>query len=289
MLSFFFKKRLDVILNGGLGNQLFIYAAAKNFANKNKIKKLFFYSHYGMIQNVKDISFYISSIKIQKKIFNNFFDFFLMFLKNKLISSLVTDQQQSKKNLFNKFFINGYFQNIKFYKPVLEIIINELFSIKLRNYLKKIELHDIVISFRRSDYIKMGCCLDESYYFNSLKKLNIKKNEKIKIISDDTNHADKFRKYLKKKGYKVYKNQQYLNSKSLNDFLVLIKSKKLIMSNSSFCWWASACRSKLNLKSNYVICPKEWFPNNKNIIDSIFSNHPGNPFGWKLEKSKFII
>ena len=76
MLSFFFKKRLDVILNGGLGNQLFIYAAAKNFANKNKIKKLFFYSHYGMIQNVKDISFYISSIKIQKKIFNNFFDFF---------------------------------------------------------------------------------------------------------------------------------------------------------------------------------------------------------------------
>ena len=61
------------------------------------------------------------------------------------------------------------------------------------------------------------------------------------------------------------------------------------MSNSSFCWWASVCRKKLNLKSKNVVCTKEWFPDNKNIIKNITVNHPGNPLNWKLVKSEFIV
>ena len=39
------KKRLNVVLNGGLGNQLFIYSAAKKFAKKKKIKNIFFFQN----------------------------------------------------------------------------------------------------------------------------------------------------------------------------------------------------------------------------------------------------
>ena len=43
------KKRLNVVLNGGLGNQLFIYSAAKKFATKKNIKNIFFYPSYGIL------------------------------------------------------------------------------------------------------------------------------------------------------------------------------------------------------------------------------------------------
>ena len=39
------KRKLNVILNGGLGNQLFIYCAAKTFAELNNISKSIYYSN----------------------------------------------------------------------------------------------------------------------------------------------------------------------------------------------------------------------------------------------------
>ena len=283
-----YPETLNVIFTGGLGNQLFIYCAAKNIAFKEKIKNIFFYPSHGILKQVKDISFYINEIKIEKTIANKYLSSLFIFFKCIISSSIITDNNGKYKNC-KKITLQGYFQDPKWYKSVLKGVIFEIFSKNLIKELKKINLHDVVISFRRKDYIQLGMCLSESYYINSIKKLKIKKKEKIKIVSDDESFALKFEKLLKKKGYKFYGNKRYVKNKSFNDFLVLIKSKKLIMSNSSFCWWASVCRSKLKLESKNVICPKQWFPGNRNLIRHLKMVHPGNPFKWKFVDSQFIL
>ncbi len=281
------KKEMFVIFNGGLGNQLFIYCAAKKYALEKNIKEIFYFSSYGLLDNFKDISFYLKNIKINKLINNRYLSFIFVLFKFKLFNSLITDQKISIKNPL-KFTLLGYFQNPKWYNPFFKKVIDEIFTKKFSKELKKIPLYDVVISFRRGDYLNLGMCLHETYYLNSMKKLKISKKEKIKVVSDDNIYALYFNKFLIQNGFSVYSDKKYFNDKSFNDFLTLIKSKKLIMSNSSFCWWAALIRTKLKLSPTNVICPKNWYPGNKNIINNLMFTHPGNPLKWKLVKSKFL-
>lgn len=283
------RKKLSVILNGGLGNQLFIYAATLNFLSINRNYKIEFIPSSGYTRSVKDITFYINKVKLKKKLKSKFLNSIIIYFKKKISSKIITETSILRKYNFSRIMINGYFQNEKWYKNSLEKVATEICNKEFFKKIKKIKIYDLAISLRGTDYIDLGMCLRFEYYFQSLKKLNIKKNEIIKIISDDLDLAKKFTKELKIKGYKVYENKKDLNSKSLNDFLVLIKSKKLIMSNSSFCWWAAILRLKLKHNPNYVVCPKFWYPNNKNILKNIPNNHPGNPHKWKMQKSSFMI
>ncbi len=282
------KKEMSVIFNGGLGNQLFIYSAAKKFSVEKNIKNITYYSSHGFLSNYKDISFYIKNIKIRKLISNRYLNFIYIFFKFKLLNSIITDQKKRETDS-DRFTLIGYFQSPKWYSSVFRKVIDEIFTKDFSKKLKKVPLYDVVISFRRGDYLNLGMCLDESYYLSSIKKLKISKRDKIKVVSDDNIYQSNFYKFLRKKGYSVYNDKNYFKNKSFNDFLTLIKSKKLIMSNSSFCWWAAVSRVKLKLNSKNVICPKNWYPGNKNIINSLLVTHPGNPLKWKLLKSKFLI
>jgi hypothetical protein len=155
-------KRLNIVLTGGLGNQLFIYCAAKKIAIKKNIKDLFFYPSYGILNKVKDISFYINKVKIEKLITNKYLNILYIFFKCKIFSSLISDNYILNINP-NKFTLIGYFQTRKWYNSVLKEVILEIFSKKFIKKLNKIILHDVVISFRRKDYIPLGMCLDEIY------------------------------------------------------------------------------------------------------------------------------
>ena len=63
-----FKKKLFVLIKGGLGNQLFIYTTAQNIAKENNIKKIYYIntgdilisSHY-KLKKIQDISYYIKN------------------------------------------------------------------------------------------------------------------------------------------------------------------------------------------------------------------------------------
>lgn len=289
MLNIFCKKKLLVFLSGGLGNQLFIYTAATNFAHANKINDIEYIQNNGFISNVKSINDYIKKIKIKK---NNKYSFpwaFTNIFKNKLFYSMINDKSILKKRLSKQFIMQGYFQNNRWYSNFFIKTSSEIYTADLIKKLKKVKTHDIVISLRRTDYLKLGMALKTSYYLKSLKKLKVTNKEKIKIISDDLNYAKKFAQLLKKLGYEIDNDRKYYNSKSLNDFLILIKSKKLIMSNSSFCWWAAIVRDNLKFLTKNVACPRYWYPSNKNILKSIPSNHPGNPLRWQLVSADFIL
>ena len=278
-----FKKELLVILRGGLGNQLFIYTASKKIAKELGILKINYIFNVDILRNFIDIRYFIKNLDIKDCKKSNKLTFFKIFLKHKIFYKNINDNIKNIQFYFwqKKFLLNGYFQNKRWYKYELFDVIKNIFSHNLIKKLKKIPKHDLVISFRRGDYIKLGCALNLNYYYLAINKLQLKKYEKIKIVTNEGFIPKEFLNYLTKKKLKVIKNKNYYpkKNKSLVDFLTLIKSKKLIMSNSSFCWWAAICRNKLGLSPKNVIYPKFWTPS-PNI-------HPGNPLGGLRVNNSF--
>ena len=279
-------KKIKVEFIGGLGNQLFQYTAAKKLKNKFLNYKS---TYYGEPTNWSDqsvnIDFYLKMI-IKKKNSNRY-TFEYQRLKDFLFGHVINDLPENKFN-FEKikkkkyFILRGFFQNSSWYNDVLDEVCHEIVAYSKEKIFDSFEKSDLVIQFRRSDYIKYGWEINIDYYFKALAILNKNKEKKITIVSEDTQFNDLLYKKLESEGYKTLPmivNKNFL--KSVSDFTTLIKSKNLIIANSTFGWWAASIRSKLGYDNNTVILPKFWFPNIKNF-------HPGNPYGWLEIENSFI-
>lgn len=283
------KNNIIAVLNGGLGNQLFIFAAVQKILKLTKRKEICFLTHRHFLDRYINISHFIKNIEFKKLSKNRFLYNIQILLKYRIFSKNVSDNTNlNKKNLFqNQIFIDGYFQKKKWYFDVLDDVKDKIFTKNFKKKLKQFPIYDVVLSFRRGDYVQHGFALNLDYYFLSLKKLKVKKYDNIKIVCDDYEFELFFSDLLKQKGYKVSEPIKYKSSrkKSIYDFFTLIKSRKLIMSNSTFCWWAAILRDKLNFSSSNVTSPKKWFP--KVYSSSLNFDHPGNPLGWLSIKNTF--
>ena len=279
-------KKIKVEFIGGLGNQLFQYAAAKKLKKKLLNYKSIYYSEKVNWSNQSvNIDFYLKII-IKKFSLNRYTREYQR-LKDFLFGHVLDDIPMNKYNFEiipkKKYFIlRGFFQNSTWYNDVLDEVCDEIVACSKEKIFDSFEESDLVIQFRRSDYIKLGWEINIDYYFKALAILNKNKEKKITIVSEDLQFNDLLYEKLESEGYKILPmkvNKFFL--KSVSGFTTLIKSKNLIMANSSFGWWAASIRSKLGYDNNTVILPKFWFPMTKNF-------HPGNPYGWLEIENSFI-
>lgn len=276
-------KKIKIEFNGGLGNQLFQYAAAK------KLQKIFInykFIYYGVKENWSDqsvnIDFYLKIIT-KKKILNRY-----QRVKDFLFGYVINDLTENKynfKNILKKKYLilRGFFQNRTWYNDVLDEVLDEIISCSKEKIFDSFEESDLVLQFRRSDYIKLGWEINIDYYFKALAIFNKNREKKITIVSEDTQFNDLLYKKLETEGYKILPmkvNKQF--SKSVSDFITLIKSKNLIMANSSFGWWAASIRSKMGYDDKNVIFPKFWFPPKQKNFNI------GNPRGWLEIENSFM-
>lgn len=271
----FFSKKLFVILRGGLGNQLFIYTAAQKFAEKNNIKKIFYVntgdlligSDYQM-KKIHNLTYYINNISIKNDYLKNkYLNFIYVYFKYKFFNKVISEKNffKIKLNLFRKSLtLDGFFQNKKYFEDNLNKTLNKIFENRLKRQKLK-NRNQSVISI--SLYSQFGYTMPTNYYISALKKINIKKNERIIITTDDIWYGDLFSNYLKSYGYKKIKIFKNKNRTAFNDFLLIANSNKLIMSSSTFCWWAAVFRDKFGLDDSKVVCPKVWLSKkNKQIF-----------------------
>jgi hypothetical protein len=265
----FFEKKIFVILKGGLGNQLLIYASAENFAKKNNINKIIYINSGDLldrfslenpnfkIKNNQDIRFYFKNFKIKDDFLKiKYINFIYFFLKYRLFNKVITDQNiaDHKLSFFQRrITMFGFFLNKKCFIEQIPIIAEKIYLHRLKNLIKK---KNTVISL--SKYAQPTTILSNKYYLRSLKKLKITHNENIIITSDDLEYAENVRAILNRKGYKKIKINLFNRKSAFDDFKAIVNSKKLIMSNSSFCLWASVLRSKIGHSNNKVVCPKNW-------------------------------
>jgi hypothetical protein len=279
------KNKIYIHLSGGLGNQMFQYAAAKSLSiKKNYTLIVDTGSGYlkDPIDNFKlirtkltnvlfkkfDITFIIFRLfkKILKlnKLFNNFFWF-------TVVDETVLNNFSKKIKYFNQkkdIYLLGYFQSEKYFSDHKEIIIKELSppKPKLKNFLhmqKKIKnSNSISIGIRFYELLSknfvsnMGGIVSKDFYIKSVKAMLKKisnpkffifstKKSNIEIIIEEIPELKKFDLNF------ITADEGYEDAYS--NIWLMSYCKHHIISNSTLYWWA-VYFSELRYKNQKIIC-----------------------------------
>jgi hypothetical protein len=257
-------------IRGGLGNQMFQYAAARSLSKKyntdlilnteyfyntplKDVKRKYQLNVFNIDKNIKIEAKINPIIKFIQKIFLKFFgDKIQIFIANLILKIKLS------------VYLNGYFQNEKYFLDIREILLEE-FTLnkeineetkKIKEVIEKSEA--ICLNVRRGDYLRpdylkiYGICSME-YYNQALEYIKDRvKKPLICIFSDDPEWV--------KKEFKI-DNVLFTDNTTISEYeqmYLMSLCKHNIIANSSFAWWGAWLNQNPN---KIVIGPKQWLVN----------------------------
>lgn len=249
---------IGVKLQGRLGNQLFQYAFA--IATSKKLDTHYFINEdcaEDIVKKYFDLH-ELTSTKIQNKLLLSLFAYKAF----DVVYQTSTDEVDAVlKKIDNRKFYEGYFQSTKYFEPY-ENLIKKNFTIKKR-YKKAFKekygyLNDqkyIAIHCRLGDYLTWkhdalnleNSVMDEVYYSKALSLIEDSNQLPIVVVTDDPQNLGSVYPSLSK--------YQVVSDSEIVDFQVLLNASKIVVTNSSFSWWA-AYLNTIPLKT--VIAPLFW-------------------------------
>lgn len=275
---------------GGLGNQLFQYAAALQLSTILK-STLYLDTSYFKEEKFKD-HFRLDKFKIEYSETNIEFDNSKeIFLTNKIryyifrntsllsnpglneingdslkypISSLI----RLKKNV--NFLVYGWLQKSSYFSQVSNILSDNLWlkDIELvnRDIAKRIsESNSVAVHVRRGDMAinPNFVTLERDYYFNAIRKvLELTSDPLFFVFSDEPEKAMGLFKGLNIQIIFITENSQSLGFYGTQgdyiDFELMRQCKHFIISNSTFSWWPAYLSNNTN---KIVVAPKIWYKN----------------------------
>lgn len=296
--------QIYVKLQGGLGNQLFIYSYARMLQKYYKADGILLDTSYYINYKIRRLEidkFHLNDSVIFKSKYRNkiFFDVssFLYRVSQKVYFSIFHRYLEKPFRFLSKFglfysymngfelpklknkkniYVYGYFQNLNNFDVIRDILQEEL-KVKKQflcsnEYLKfntmiNSTVNPVSVSIRcGEDYrkCKLNFC-NKSYYQSSLEKY-IPEGSTVFVFSDDVEEA---KKYLKE--FNQF-NIVYIPQLSPIEQLTLMrKCHFFILSNSSFSWWG-AYLSKYVQKE--IIFPDKWFTYySAKDLNLLFSNY----------------
>jgi hypothetical protein len=298
-------KFVTVLLNGGLGNQLYQYAFGRALSIKHACKLNLDISVFGTIHNTWNNSYVLNNFDIDKKtvISKNFSVkqlYYLKFLK-KFFKKDSLNLKFSKlffKEKYNRFYFDwdfkkqrvnilensavnsiyfGYWQDIKYFESIKYILMKEL---KLKNVISDkvkqisknvVNPNSVAVHIRGGDieFDNNFKHVDDKYYINAIKFFKNKLGKvQLNVMTDDIGLAKK----QISKIIKDYSNIFFINELQLSDleeFYLFGQHKNLIASRSTFSWWSSyLCEDKNKL----ITIPSEWYKSEKTPNSRIAEN-----------------
>jgi hypothetical protein len=294
------KKKIYLCLLGGLGNQLFQYAYARNlqikygldlildnktgfildFRDKRKFE-LKNISH----QTIKKFTPFFLLFKIYKKLFKLDKKIFFFF-KKKIFNE--TDSKFFKKSFLskirtNELYLHGFFQSEKYFKENKKLILQDLYPKRPnnKNFTKLISIirpaKDVAICIRLFSEVehkslsKIGGKLDVRFFNKKLKFFKNKiQNPHFYIFTNEaTEVLSNFLKKLNvdKKDYTLITPDRGFKN-SYDTLWLLSNFKYQIISNSTFYWWG-AYFAKQRFKKVFIKYPNN-FPNRDTIYKGFF-------------------
>lgn len=276
---------IAIELIGGLGNQMFQYAAAKALALHHNedilIDKRLFASYE--LHNYSLNHFNIKALFLEEKIVFNpsFSDRVKAVISGKKIFKKYQEDDLSYDESFFKtphrnIYLKGYFQSEKYFIRYEDQIRKE-FEITAPLKQQTFDMLNVIgsvnsvsLHIRRGDYVTNseanavhGTC-DLNYYHRAIDSINKKiENAVFFIFSDDIDWAKQNLKTINKTYFVDFNDA----STNYEDIKLMSNCKHNIIANSSFSWWGAW----LNLnKGKIVIAPKKWFNtdahNSKDIL-----------------------
>ena len=266
-------KAIKVYLNGGLGNQLFQFAAATSLAIENKSQLIF-------VESNKKWPFKLGFLQLQSNV-----SYSPIVINNNLIFSKVRHRQfclyenynekafnYSKIKLVNSHTnLHGYYQSEKYFCSYSDQI--RSFVMKSLMNLGYISQHNNVLQIRMGDMArdksvrKVHGIISANYLSKALYGLSIDPKEWV-VISDD---FDSIQEELP--GFAHLNIRNVVSKSDLEDLFVLSQAKNLIISNSTFGWWGAW------LSEGQVVAPMNWFTAEGLAMRPVVDLFPSD---WKL-------
>ncbi|MFA6357078.1 MAG: alpha-1,2-fucosyltransferase [Candidatus Omnitrophota bacterium] len=254
-----------VRLIGGLGNQLFQYAAARQLSKihqtglkidisgfKEYKNHRYSLTHFSIIEDYisKEETFGIEEIKAK------YFHFDPEF-----------------REIPDNIILTGYWQTEKYFIGISEIIRDE-FTVKYPLKDKDLEISRLIkdsnsvsMHIRRCDYLpgtfkdQIFDCLSPDYYINAVKRLSEEESNLVFFIFSDDPEWSKDNIKLEYPCIFVEHNTADTN---YEDLRLMSLCKHSIIANSSFGWWGAWLNKNQNKK---VYAPKRWFNSNVRNLD----------------------
>jgi hypothetical protein len=235
---------ITVELNGRLGNQMFQYSICRLIANKNRIN--FAIPEMGQPStegiHIKDVFENLDLGLTDGPITNRYNEDYTV--------------QRYDPNIFNTpngTKLWGFFQTPKYFQG-FEDVVRSWFNISLNEksieILKKYNPDEYCyIHLRGTDYKNhTHWFLGKDYYEKSIDYIrNFKPDIKFLIVTDDIEESKN-----------LFPEIDCVSNDMITDFSVLLNSKHIIITNSTFSWWAAWLKNK-----EVVIAPNNWLNHNK--------------------------
>lgn len=269
---------VTIKLSGGLGNQLFQYAAARSLSIYKKASLLIDLQEYEFSQKR---TYRLNCFKINENLegSNNKGTKYSYFTMNKKIKNILSKFHSyiplpinyyfdhSWKTNFNFYKLSynvtleGSFANLFYFDSIRDILINELqlkedlVSSDFIQYHKLIEqTNSVSLHIRRGDYVAekqtLFAQLECEYYLHSFDYMNKhQKNLCFFIFSDDITWAKQNLSYLP--------NCYFVeNLPDYQDLVIMSSCKHNIIANSTFSWWAAYLNQN---PKKIILYPYKWY------------------------------
>lgn len=284
-LAVYFHLQLMIIakISDGFGNQLFMYACGYAAA-KRLNTKLMLDTSYLNTSRLRNYELDKLNIKYDRCFTTAYMTFYpLKVLLRKTVHGLWRIKyffyKEKEQYIYDKTFpklqdntyLFGYWQTEKYFKEYREDLLQlitpkYLLSEGCKHYINKAhECNSVAVHIRRGDYVKLGICLESSYYQKAFEYIEQKvENIRYFIFSDDLDYAKQIFTSDKQRTFEYVKYAS--DNLTLDDFFIMKECKHIIMANSSFSWWAAWLNDNPNKLVVYPktasihtdLYPKEW-------------------------------
>lgn len=265
----------SIIVSGGLGNQMFLYALYLAMKMKGiKVRMDISLYNFVKIHNGYELDriFNCPAKLVNRKGLHIFCLRVLLRLKPKFL--LLVDNGKLNLRVFNTQcgYLAGYWQSEKYFKNYITQVKhaftfknidakNERIAQEMQN------CNSVSLHIRRGDYVGMkeyeGICAEDYY----IKAINfIKKeieNPFFYIFSNDMEWSQQFIENMSLSCTFITHN---IGINSYKDMYLMSKCRYNIVANSSFSWWGAWLNS---YERKTVIAPKVWFNSSDNKYEDI--------------------
>ena len=268
-------------LIGGIGNQLFIYSAARHLAESTQAKLYLDCSDIGLggtnhgsrLGDTKLFGAFINNEiktrhlfkKHQKKIARKILSFLAF-------HEIIQDHYFSKCVGFDSFVLkltppvtlHGYFQSWKYVEPLissirLELTLDNYSDWFLENYAIMSKELPIIVHVRRGDYVPLVeefGLLGLEYYIEAIRIVDEvlpNRNIPVWVFSDDVQEAQKLLSNFSDR--RIHFVQPPVGTSAFESMLLMKIGSAHVIANSTFSWWAAM----LSEETSLVVAPKEWY------------------------------
>lgn len=257
-----------VKLQGGLGNQMFQYAAARALAKQNNTSVSLDLSWFS--QNFNNLTtprhYELSCFRLDEYT-SRHKDTIPQRLHESLARKYIEQHYQFDSN-FNKLprkaVLQGYFQSEKYFINIRSLIMEDFEFLKTPNSKNKQIQDDInackssvALHVRRGDYAssenvsKFHGLSSLDYYRTAVKIIESAVNQpSYYVFSDDPDWCKKNLKFNNRTTYIDW------NTDGAEDLRLMKSCKHNIIANSSFSWWGAWLNTN---QTKIVVAPKQWF------------------------------